>query len=66
MTTEALSLADRLKALFRHLGIERAHVAARDAADWRDFAVAHPDRVATLVPWRWICSPLLRSPAERS
>jgi SAM-dependent methyltransferase len=49
MTTEpASALAERLTALFQHLGIERAHIAARDAADWQGFATAHPDRIASL------------------
>ena len=49
MTKAALPLAQRLSQLFRHLGIERAHLAARNVADWHGFATAHPDRIASLV-----------------
>jgi SAM-dependent methyltransferase len=48
MTKAALPLAQRLLELFRHLGIERAHLAARNVADWHAFATAYPDRIASL------------------
>ncbi len=38
----------RLMQLFRHLGIERAHVAARLPADWSGLAAAHPEAIASL------------------
>jgi SAM-dependent methyltransferase len=38
----------RLMQLFRHLGIERAHVAARLPADWSGLAAAYPEAVASL------------------
>jgi SAM-dependent methyltransferase len=38
----------RLMQLFRHLGIERAHVAARLPADWSGLAAAYPEVVASL------------------
>jgi hypothetical protein len=61
MATEAaLPLAERLFELFQHLGIERAHIAARDGADWRKFATARPDRIASL---SLICPVALDLPA---
>jgi len=48
MTKAELPLAQRLSQLFQHLGIERAHLAARNVADWHAFATAHPDRIASL------------------
>jgi SAM-dependent methyltransferase len=49
MTSSAATpLAERLLQLFQHLGIERAHIAARNVADWHGFATAHPDRMASL------------------
>jgi SAM-dependent methyltransferase len=48
MTKAALPLAQRLSQLFRHLGIERAHLAARNVADWHGFATAHSDHIASL------------------
>jgi hypothetical protein len=40
--TAALPLEERLMQLFQQLGIEQAHVAARDAADWQGLVTAHP------------------------
>src|SRR5215472_4845797 len=48
MTKAALPLAQRLHQLFQNLGIERAHLAARNVADWHGFATAHPDHIASL------------------
>jgi SAM-dependent methyltransferase len=48
MTKAALPLAQRLHQLFQNLGIERAHLAARNVADWYGFATAHADRIASL------------------
>src|SRR5262245_5069820 len=53
MTTE-LSVADRLVQLLDHLGIERAHFAARMLADVTSFLEAHPERIATLT---LVCPP---------
>jgi SAM-dependent methyltransferase len=38
----------RLLAVLDHLGIARAHFAARAGTDWEGFAAHHPDRVASL------------------
>jgi pimeloyl-ACP methyl ester carboxylesterase len=46
--TAALLPEERLIHLFQQLGIEQAHVAARDAADWQGLVTAHPDRLASL------------------
>jgi hypothetical protein len=46
--TTALPLEERLVHLFHHLGVEQAHVAARDAADWQGLVTAYPDRLASL------------------
>ena len=49
MTTEtALPVEERLRRLFQHLGIERAHVAGRLPSDWRGLATAFPEMVASL------------------
>jgi hypothetical protein len=48
MTKAALPLAQRLSELFRHPGIARAHLAARNVADWHAFATTYPDRIASL------------------
>lgn len=34
--------------LFRHLGLDRVHLAARVAADWRGLATTHPETIASL------------------
>jgi SAM-dependent methyltransferase len=47
-TRAALPLGERLLKLFQQLGIEQAHIAARNLADWHQFATAYPDRVASL------------------
>jgi hypothetical protein len=41
-------LEARLLRLFEELGIDRAHIATRDAADWRAFASVRPGRLASL------------------
>jgi SAM-dependent methyltransferase len=49
MTSDAiLPLEERVLRLFKQLGIERAHIAARNVGDWQGFATAHPDRIASL------------------
>jgi SAM-dependent methyltransferase len=50
MTSAAreLTVADRLLALLQHLGIERAHVAGRLAADWAGIVAVRPEMVASL------------------
>jgi SAM-dependent methyltransferase len=49
MTTETtLPVEERLRQLFRHLGIDRAHVAGRLPGDWRGLATAFPEMVASL------------------
>ncbi|MBP2148864.1 methyltransferase domain-containing protein [Xanthobacter flavus] len=47
--THALSLADRLAALWDHLGIEAAHVATQMPGSLAGFAAAHPGRIAGLL-----------------
>src|SRR5262245_13423108 len=49
MTTEITVLVEeRLRRLFQHLGIDRAHVAGRMPSDWRGLTTAFPDMVASL------------------
>src|SRR5260370_16362846 len=43
-----LPLEERLLQLFQRLGIERAHIAARNVADWQGFATAYPERISSL------------------
>jgi SAM-dependent methyltransferase len=62
MTTE-LSVADRLVQLLDHLGIERAHFAARMLADVSGLVQAHPERVATLT---LVCPPRVEPSALRA
>jgi hypothetical protein len=45
---DAIPLEAPLLRLFRKLGIERAHVAARIDADWQGFAATNGDRIASL------------------
>jgi SAM-dependent methyltransferase len=47
--TSQRSLADRLAALFNHLGIGRAHIASQIAGDMAGLAVAHPERLGGIV-----------------
>ncbi len=57
MTTGAdLSVADRLAQVFRHVGIQRAHLAASVLADITGFVQAHPERIASLT---LVCPPRL-------
>src|SRR5215470_8577273 len=49
MTTAVeLSVEERLLQLLQHLGIERAHFAARGIGEWGELAARHPDRIASL------------------
>src|SRR5215471_2804727 len=49
MSTEVeLPVEERLLQLLQHLGIERAHVAARGGGDWGGLAAKHPDCIASL------------------
>jgi SAM-dependent methyltransferase len=49
MITEVeLPVEERLVRLFQHLGIARAHVAARGVGDWGGLAARHPDYIASL------------------
>jgi SAM-dependent methyltransferase len=43
-----LPVAERLHRLLRHLGIDRAHVAGRLAADWAGLVSRYPEMVASL------------------
>lgn len=47
--THALSLADRLAALWDHLGLDAAHVATQMPGSLAGFAAAHPGRIAGLL-----------------
>ena len=38
----------RLVQLFRHLGLDRVHIAARVTADWRGLAATSPETIASL------------------
>lgn len=42
------ALAGRLVQLLDHLGVNRAHVAARSAQDWEGLARTYPERIASL------------------
>src|SRR3989442_9835352 len=49
MTTDAKSPVDqRLVHLFRHVGLDRMHIAARVTADWRGLAATCPETIASL------------------
>ena len=49
MATETtLLVEERLRRLFQHLGIDRAHVAGRSPNDWRGLATTFPEMVASL------------------
>src|SRR5919201_818397 len=48
MTEVERPVEERLLQLLRHLGIARAHVAARGGGDWGELAARHPDRIASL------------------
>ncbi len=52
-------LADRLLALWDHLGLRRAHVATQVPADIVGLVAAHPDRIGGLV----LCAPARLDPA---
>jgi hypothetical protein len=42
------SVAGRLGQLFRHLGLEQVHIAARVTADWHGLVSAQPEMIASL------------------
>jgi len=42
------SVDERLAQLFRQLGLDRVHLAARVTADWRGLATARPETIASL------------------
>lgn len=49
MATDTESaVARRLMQLFRHLGLEQVHIAARVTADWHGLATTHPETIASL------------------
>ena len=48
MTEVELPVEERLVQLLQHLGIARAHVAARGGGDWGGLAARHPDCIASL------------------
>ena len=49
MTTEAtVSLEERLRRLFHHLGIDQAHFACRVAQDWVGLAARYPEMIVSL------------------
>ena len=49
MTTDAQSPVDtRLVQLFRHVGLDQVHIAARVTADWRGLAATRPETIASL------------------
>jgi hypothetical protein len=49
MTSDAVfPLEERVLQLFQQLGIERAHIAARNVGDWQGFATSYPGRIASL------------------
>ncbi|MBI4640790.1 MAG: methyltransferase domain-containing protein, partial [Candidatus Tectomicrobia bacterium] len=48
VTATHLPIEERLLQLLQHLGIERAHFAARHSDDWQGLATLHPERIASL------------------
>ena len=49
MTTEAtVSLEERFRSLFHHLGIDQAHFACRLAQDWVGLAARYPEMIVSL------------------
>ena len=48
MTEVELPVEERLLQLLQHLGIERAHIAARGGGDWGGLVAKHPDCIASL------------------
>ena len=48
VTGGELPLGERIFQLLQHLGIERAHLAARETMDWSGFAAAHPESIVSL------------------
>jgi ubiquinone/menaquinone biosynthesis C-methylase UbiE len=49
MTEAELPIEERLLQLLQHLGIQRAHFAARGVGDWGDFAARHPECISSLI-----------------
>jgi len=47
-TAVALPVEERIRQVLEHLGISKAHFAARGAADWTGLATAHPEVIASL------------------
>ena len=39
---------ERILQLFKHLGIQRAHIAGQMTADWKDFAAAHHEAISSI------------------
>ena len=54
-----LSTADRIVQVLHHLGIKRAHIAARIPGDWQGLASSHPEAIASLT----LVGPLGMDPA---
>jgi hypothetical protein len=48
MADAELPVDQRILRLFQHLGISRAHLAARMPLDWEGFVTKYPERVASL------------------
>jgi hypothetical protein len=48
MTDKELPVEQRVLQLFEHLGISRAHIAARVPQDWKGFVTTYPERVTSL------------------
>ena len=62
-SSEEPALEACLARLFEHLGIGRAHIAARSSTDWQGFAAAYPEHIASL---SLICPASLDLAAARS
>ena len=43
-----MTTAKRIQRLLSHLGLERAHFAARMPQDWQDFVASYPEQIASL------------------
>jgi ubiquinone/menaquinone biosynthesis C-methylase UbiE len=54
-----LSTADRIVQVLHHLGIKRAHFAARIPSDWQELVTTHPETIASLT----LVGPLGMDPA---
>jgi ubiquinone/menaquinone biosynthesis C-methylase UbiE len=51
-----LSIETRILNVLQHVGIAKAHVAARDLRDWQGLAASHADRLASLT---LVCPPAI-------